>query len=143
MLRFLLIVMAFLTFSCTEDENNLVKVSLSGIELTFISNDRNNEPPIDKLINYSGTQILRFENQSEENEVFEFEHSYEELLRFETELPQGKYDVSFEVESDPYSEFLPFHFSEENIRIEGNDVEVKVNPLTNYSLVQLDTALIL
>ena len=57
-------------------------------------------------------------------------------------MPQGKYDVSFEVESDPYSEFLPFHFSEENIRIEGNDVEVKVNPLTNYSLVQLDTAFV-
>ena len=81
-----------------------------------------------------------FKNSQDTTEVFSFSLNYDQLLEFETELPNGNYDLNFEFEAENLSNFLPFRFNVSDISLTGSEKRIDIAPQTTYSLVKIDTS---
>ncbi len=114
-------------------------VSLRVLDIIFTSKE-NRASQFHDHIFFKGNKDLIFKNNQDTNKVFSFSLNYDQLLEFETELPNGNYDLNFEFEAENFSNYLPFRLNVSNISLTGTKKRIDIAPQTAYSLVKIDTS---
>ena len=120
-------------------EASLSLVSLRILDIIFTSTE-NRASQFHDHIFFKGNKDLIFKNSQDTTAVFSFSLNYDQLLEFETELPNGNYDLNFEFEAENFSNFLPFRFNVSDISLTGSEKRIDIAPKTTYSLVKIDTS---
>ena len=90
----------------TVQKSSVSLVSLRVLDLIFTSTENKAFQFHDHVFS-TGNKDLIFKNNQDTTKVFSFNLNYDELLKFETELPNGNYDLHFEFEAENVSNFLP------------------------------------
>ena len=150
--RLVLLFFSFLSFAaCNSQEENDVTVivsedsvslvSLRVFDLIFTSTENRGLQFHDHIF-FRSKQDLIFKNNQDTSKNFSYNLSYHELLEFETELPNGNYDLYFEFEAENVTNFLPFMINISNISLTGTEIQIDIAPETTYSLVTLDTSFV-
>lgn len=123
----------------TVQKSSVSLVSLRVLDLIFTSTENRAFQFHDHVFS-TGAKDLIFKNNQDTTKVFSFNLNYDELLQFETELPNGNYDLHFEFEAENVSNFLPFRVNISDISLTGTEKRIDIAPYTTYSLVRIDTS---